>query len=114
MIQEQLINWLLEGDVSIQYQVWRDLLGKEKTELQNRIAENTSDTLLMSRRKDSLATLTQKITEEERNTLDLQENANKTASALKKIDDDFLSNGITVPSVKQIDAGPSQGSMMAS
>ena len=57
--------------------------------LQNRIAENTSDTLLMSRRKDSLATLTQKITEEERNTLDLQENANKTASALKKIEDDF-------------------------
>ncbi|MFA6879456.1 MAG: hypothetical protein WCQ81_04110 [Bacteroidales bacterium] len=71
--------------------------------LQNRIAENTSDTLLMSRRKDSLATLTQKITEEERNTLDLQENANKTASALKKIEDDFLSNGITVPSIKQID-----------
>ncbi len=71
--------------------------------LQNRIAENTSDTLLMSRRKDSLADLTQKITEEERNTLDLQENANKTASALKKIEDDFLANGITVPSVKQID-----------
>lgn len=71
--------------------------------LQNRIAENISDTLLMDRRKDSLATLTQKITEEEHNTLDLQEKANKTASALKKIEDDFLANGMTVPSAKQMD-----------
>ncbi|MEZ4949136.1 MAG: hypothetical protein R2784_07090 [Saprospiraceae bacterium] len=36
-MDDQVINWLLEGDVSIQYQVWRDLLGKEKPDLQNRI-----------------------------------------------------------------------------
>ena len=50
MIQEQLINWLLEGDVSIQYQVWRDLLGTEKTELQNRIAEEGWGKEILSKR----------------------------------------------------------------
>jgi hypothetical protein len=34
----QLIAWLLEGDVSIQYQVHRDLLATEKPHLQERIA----------------------------------------------------------------------------
>ena len=38
MNKQQTIEWLLEGDVSIQYQVWRDLLGVKKKELQNRIA----------------------------------------------------------------------------
>jgi hypothetical protein len=38
MIDASIINWLLEGDVSVQYQVWRDLLGADKPELQNRIA----------------------------------------------------------------------------
>jgi hypothetical protein len=38
MDKEHIIDWLLEGDVSIQYQVWRDLLGVEKTTLQERIA----------------------------------------------------------------------------
>ena len=38
MNQQQIIAWLLEGDVSIQYQVWRDLLGVDKKELQGRIA----------------------------------------------------------------------------
>ncbi|KPJ88326.1 MAG: hypothetical protein AMJ53_16990 [Gammaproteobacteria bacterium SG8_11] len=33
-----LISWLLEGDVSIQYQVHRDLLDSERTDLQARIA----------------------------------------------------------------------------
>jgi hypothetical protein len=32
-----LIDWLLEGDVSIQYQVHRDLLGAERADLQERI-----------------------------------------------------------------------------
>jgi hypothetical protein len=36
--ERQLIDWLLAGDVSIQYQVQRDLLGIEKPELQARIA----------------------------------------------------------------------------
>jgi hypothetical protein len=34
----QLIAWLLEGDVSIQYQVHRDLLATEKSHLRERIA----------------------------------------------------------------------------
>jgi hypothetical protein len=38
MIQEQIIQWLLEGDVAIQYQVQRDLLGTEKPALRERIA----------------------------------------------------------------------------
>lgn len=38
MNTEQIINWLLKGDVSIQYQVYRDLLYVERKDLQNRIA----------------------------------------------------------------------------
>ena len=38
MNQKEIIQWLLEGDVSIQYLVSRDLLGNDKPELQNRIA----------------------------------------------------------------------------
>ena len=38
MDKQQIINWLLEGDVAIQYQVHRDLLASEKPGLQNRIA----------------------------------------------------------------------------
>ncbi|MGD8402973.1 MAG: hypothetical protein PVJ21_04895 [Anaerolineales bacterium] len=38
MNHDQITGWLLEGDVSVQYQVWRDLLGEEKSELQKRIA----------------------------------------------------------------------------
>ncbi|MEL7123433.1 MAG: prenyltransferase/squalene oxidase repeat-containing protein [Bacteroidota bacterium] len=37
MNQEQIISWLLEGEVSIQYQVHRDLLGIESPDLQRRI-----------------------------------------------------------------------------
>lgn len=38
MTNTQLIEWLLEGDVSIQYQVHRDLLNSEQTDLRERIA----------------------------------------------------------------------------
>lgn len=38
MIKQQIIDWLLEGDVSIQYQVWRDLLGVDKKKLQDSIS----------------------------------------------------------------------------
>lgn len=34
-----LINWLLEGDVSIRYQTYRDLLEADRPDLQNRILE---------------------------------------------------------------------------
>ena len=36
--EQKIIDWLLEGDVSIQYQVHRDLLGQERPDLQERIA----------------------------------------------------------------------------
>jgi hypothetical protein len=38
MTKEQILQWLLEGDVSIQYQVQRDLLGNDNKDLQERIA----------------------------------------------------------------------------
>lgn len=36
------IAWLLEGDVSIQYQVYRDLLGVERADLRKRIEQEAS------------------------------------------------------------------------
>ncbi len=38
MDRTEIIEWLLEGDVSIQYQVHRDLLATERPDLQERIA----------------------------------------------------------------------------
>ena len=38
MDKQQIIAWLLQGDVSIQYQVHRDLLGNDRKELQDKIA----------------------------------------------------------------------------
>lgn len=38
MFYSQLIPWLLQGDVSIQYQVYRDLLDTKRADLQARIA----------------------------------------------------------------------------
>lgn len=38
MKNDAVINWLLEGDVAIQYQVHRDLLGTERPDLQRRIS----------------------------------------------------------------------------
>ena len=37
MKRSELIHWLLEGDVAIQYQVYRDLLDEERPDLQQRI-----------------------------------------------------------------------------
>jgi hypothetical protein len=37
-ITNDLLNWLLEGDVAIQYQVYRDLLDEERPDLRARIA----------------------------------------------------------------------------
>jgi hypothetical protein len=36
--ENKLLNWLLEGDVSIKYQVSRDLLNSEDTKLKDLIA----------------------------------------------------------------------------
>ena len=37
-IANDLLNWLLDGDVAIQYQVYRDLLDEERPDLRTRIA----------------------------------------------------------------------------
>lgn len=37
-IGDRVVAWLLDGDVAIQYQVWRDLLAKERPKLRARIA----------------------------------------------------------------------------
>jgi hypothetical protein len=39
MNRDQIIDWLLKGDISIQYQVYRDLLKTERIDLQDRIAK---------------------------------------------------------------------------
>ena len=51
LLEQQLITWLLEGDVSIQYQVHRDLLGSDKPDLRNRIATEGWGAKYLSYRK---------------------------------------------------------------
>ena len=46
-----LIKWLLEGDVSIQYQTYRDLLNEEKPELRNRIETEGFGKMLLEKQK---------------------------------------------------------------
>lgn len=53
MKNNQLIKWLLEGDVSIQYQVYRDLLGENRHDLQDRIALEGWGKQLLSKRKSN-------------------------------------------------------------
>lgn len=50
MNKQQIIDWLLEGDVSIQYQVWRDLLEVDKKKLQDRIANEGWGLKFLSKR----------------------------------------------------------------
>lgn len=53
MNNEEIISWLLTGDVSIQYQVYRDLLNIHRPDLSNRIAtEGWGATLLSKRNPD--------------------------------------------------------------
>ena len=47
---QAIIDWLLDGDVSIQYQVHRDLLGKEHPGLQSRIATEGWGKSILSKR----------------------------------------------------------------
>ena len=53
MNNDELIQWLLEGDVSIQYQVSRDLLGMEKKSLRGRIAKEGWGKAFLSKRKEN-------------------------------------------------------------
>ncbi|MES2478485.1 MAG: hypothetical protein V4561_05335 [Bacteroidota bacterium] len=53
MNKQEIIDWLLDGDVSIQYQVWRDLLGADKKNLQAQIAnEGWAMNILSERNSD--------------------------------------------------------------
>jgi hypothetical protein len=49
-MDQNLIDWLLEGDVTIQYQTLRDLLGEKRPDLQARIADEGWGAELLSRR----------------------------------------------------------------
>jgi len=52
-MDEEIIEWLLEGDISIQYQTRRDLLDENQPELQKRIArEGWGERYLALRNKD--------------------------------------------------------------
>ena len=54
MNQQQIIDWLLEGDVAIQYQVYKDLLGIERKDLQKRIAHEGWGQQFLSKRHANL------------------------------------------------------------
>ena len=53
MSRDEIIDWLLEGDVSIQYQTYRDLLGIERTDLRSRIAREGWGAEFLVRRNSS-------------------------------------------------------------
>jgi len=51
MNNNQIIEWLLEGDVSIQYQIYRDLLSTEHKDLRKRIEAEGYGAQFLSKRK---------------------------------------------------------------
>lgn len=51
MIRQEITNWLLRGDVSIQYQVYRDLLSTNREDLRGRIATGGWGAEFLSKRK---------------------------------------------------------------
>ncbi len=51
MDETELIEWLLDGDVSIQFQVYRDLLSEERSDLQDKIANEGWGSQFLARRK---------------------------------------------------------------
>ncbi len=51
MNEDDIIRWLLEGDVSIQYQVYRDLLSNDRKDLQMRISSEGWGILFLSERQ---------------------------------------------------------------
>jgi hypothetical protein len=50
MTQQEILSWLLHGDVAIQYQTWRDLLHKNKPALRKRIESEGWGAEFLSRR----------------------------------------------------------------
>lgn len=53
MEAHQIIDWLLEGDVAIQYQTRRDLLGEDLPALQERIAQEGWGAAFLQARKET-------------------------------------------------------------
>ncbi len=53
MDEKQIIDWLLAGDVSIQYQVCRDLLDTDRPDLRQRIATEGWGAQFLSRRNEN-------------------------------------------------------------
>lgn len=53
MDKQQIIEWMLQGDVSIQYQVHRDLLKNDRKDLQDRIAKEGWGKQFLSKRKSN-------------------------------------------------------------
>ena len=51
MTHKEITHWLLEGDVSIQYQVYRDLLDQERPDLQQRISNEVYGAQFLSKRQ---------------------------------------------------------------
>ena len=51
MKNDRIVNWLLSGDVSIQYQVNRDLLNSENRQLRNRIHKEGWGARFLKKRK---------------------------------------------------------------
>ncbi|HEY9114091.1 MAG TPA: hypothetical protein VIN10_05285, partial [Bacteroidales bacterium] len=54
MDEAKNIAWLLEGDVAIQYQVHRDLLGNDRKDLQNRISSEGWGKEFLSKRNSNV------------------------------------------------------------
>ena len=53
MNREQIMAWLLEGDVSVQYQVCRDLLGIEKKDIHLLLPTGKKNAYVFEINKDS-------------------------------------------------------------
>lgn len=52
--EQTVVDWLLEGDVAIQYATWRDLMGQDRPDLRTRIAsEGWGRRLLDARNADT-------------------------------------------------------------
>ena len=51
MLHKNIIKWLLEGDVSIRHQTWRDLLNEERPDIQNQIERKGWGAKFLSKRK---------------------------------------------------------------
>ncbi len=53
MKDDEIIKWLQKGDISIQYQVYRDLLNSDQLSLRQRIETEGCGTEFLSRRLEN-------------------------------------------------------------